>query len=1479
MNSNVLNDASKTKAQGTQETAGSKPQHSADGHKDKQGKWGFIVALIEMFWTRLVWTGLLKLLHDTLLFISPLLLKILLKFMQGDHGEPVWHGYLYAVTMFVAGCTQTLILQRYFRDVNIMGMHLRTVITCAVYRKSLRLSNKARCESTTGKIMNLISSDAQHFTTLMPYVHVVWSGPFQIVVAIVLLWRELGPSVLAGIGVLLLLLPFNAVIARLSKTVQEKKFMAADSRVKMITEILNGIRVIKLYAWEPSFITEVNRLRQKEVHYLRRFAYLQSVSFLWSCAPFLVALSTFGVFVMVSDQNILDAQKAFVSLTLFNILRFPLFMFPMVTSSLIQAYVSGMRLNHFLQLIELNPDSVLHEDTPGVAAVIERGVFGWDSEEEPVLHNISIQFPEGQLTSVMGSVGSGKSSLLHALLGDMERLNGCVNIKGSVAYVSQQPWIFNATLRDNILFLKPYDPVRYEKVIEACGLTPDLQILPNGDMTEIGDKGINLSGGQKQRVSLARACYADADVYLLDDPLSAVDAHVGMHLLNKVFSRSTGILASKTCILTTHSPKTLPFSDRVVLMVDGQISQHGTYRQLLQSRTSQLAEFLSDTVLSQPTSRSRTQTSHSDTQSIGQDVNRNAAPSPRTHPGTQRSTDDVRPSHLACQTDYSPGRRSSSIRSTTSLDGSLLKLDQQQQHHIVSPSTGMLTNGGDVFPFGSVLSMDTQEVVEENQNAAIDTKQEPEQSDHFRLTQAEQAKTGSVRWSTFKIYFRNVGVIYCLLILISYPVTHLASFGTSLWLADWSEDSASQSNLSDWLRANPEAFYNQTAYPNLSSRLAEFKAQRDYRLGIYGVLGCVQAVLKFLSHVIGNNGTLRASSRLHSMCFESLMHSYGLSLGYMDSVRDEVDCSVEKTEGLPLLSHRTAHISPPMTEALTRLSFDIADADNVLPFTFTGMINLCLELCITLGLQSYTLLSTGSVYAITAALTTLVLGACVLAHIQAVITSWVSAIAFAIGHLACVRKLHGLLLAGVLHSPAGFFDKVPQGRVINRFAQDISTLDGPLMDSLKSTFNCFLHCTLTVCTACSINPWIVIPVACLTALYMILQKVYVANSRQLKRIESISRSPIFSHFSETLSGADYIRAYSMTEKYVGINYVRLDANNAAAYASMTAQRWLAVLLEMVGNLLILSVAIFCVFTRGQLSAGFSGLVISYALNLNQSLNWLVRMTAELENNLVCVERIDEYANIEQEAAWEVAECKPPSSWPMGTISFIDYGLRYRADLDLVLKDINLTVKRGERIGIVGRTGSGKSSLVLGLFRMLEAAKGRVVIDGRDISQLGLHDLRKRLTLIPQVHPFDEHEDSEVWHVLELANLKTYVTETANSLGLNMIISEGGSNLSMGQRQLVCLARALLRRTPILVLDEATAAVDPITDNLIQDTIRKEFSDCTVLTIAHRLNTIMDYDRILVLHDGRMLEVGNPRELIKDANSKFFALAKDAHSVE
>ncbi|KAG5443091.1 Multidrug resistance-associated protein 1 [Clonorchis sinensis] len=1310
--------------------------------------WSLMNSIMLTYWKPLLWTGFMKLIYDTLLFVNPLLLKFLLNFMQRKEAEPVWHGYCYAFSMFVVAGVQTLVLQSYFREVNIIGMHLRTALTCAVYRKSLRLSNRARQESTTGQIMNIISSDVQQFVQLMPYLHVAWSGPFQIAVAITFLWYELGLAVLAGIGVLLLLLPLNALMARLSKKVQEKKYRVADSRIKMITEVLNGIRVIKLYAWEPSFADEVSRLRGEEMRYLRKFTYVQSLAFLWNCVPFFVGLSSFGVYIFLSEGGVLDAQKAFVSTSLFNILRFPLFMFPMVTSNLVQTYVSLRRIGRFLRRTEVDPNSCSHEDTPGVAAVIERGVFGWDPEGEPILQNISVQFPEGQLTSIMGKVGCGKSSLLQALLGEMELFNGRVNVKGSVAYVPQQPWIFNATLRDNILFHKPYNPVRYAKVIQACSLVPDLEILPNGDLTEIGDKGINLSGGQKQRVSLARACYADADIYLLDDPLSAVDAHVGLHILNEVLSRSKGLLSTKTCILTTHSSKALAFSDRVGLLSDGQVVELGTYRQLVRSRRSRLNEFLSSTSNQDPETNDTQITTEDAPQKPGQ-ANSNALAHSRGQTGrATRSLDQSNTTGRQTVSTNPDGvrdrRHSSGCSMSSSVESLLTSVRQSERQPSLASSIELPTY--DLLDLPATMDPDE----DENQNASVNRDRVPEKVDKLnkaQIIQPEQARTGRVKWSVFKIYLRNVGLLYSLLILVSFPLSQLASFGTSLWLADWSEDAATQVNLTEFLKANPDALRNTSAYPGLDQQLTEYYAQRDYRLGIYGALGLAQ-----------------------------------------------------------------------------------------------------------------------------------------------VVASWVSVIAFASGHLACAQKLHDLLLAGVLHAPGGFFDSVPQGRIVNRFSADIATLDHPLLNSMRSCFSCMLQCLTTVLLTTSVSPWIIIPMACLTAVYCFLQNVYVTNSRQLKRIESVYRSPIFSHFSETLLGADNIRAYGRTEDYNKINSSRLDTGNAASYFNMIAQRWLAVLLETIGNLIIFSVAVFSVITRDHLSAGLSGLVISYAINLNQTLNWFVRMTADLENDIVCVERINEYANIEQEAEWEIPDRKPSASWPAGRVEFINYSTRYRSDLDLVLNSVNLTINPGERVGIAGRTGSGKSSLVMGLFRMLEAAEGRIIIDGIDIAEIGLHDLRQRLTLIPQdpvlfsgtlrfnLDPFKTHTDAELWNALEHANLKPFVVEASGGLGLDMIISEGGANISLGQRQLVCLARALLRRTPILVLDEATAAVDPVTDSLIQKTIRTEFAHCTVLTIAHRLNTIMDYNRVLILQEGKIIEIGDPRVLLRDSTSKFYSLAKDAHLV-
>lgn len=325
---------------------------------------------------------------------------------------------------------------------------------------------------------------------------------------------------------------------------------------------------------------------------------------------------------------------------------------------------------------------------------------------------------------------------------------------------------------------------------------------------------------------------------------------------------------------------------------------------------------------------------------------------------------------------------------------------------------------------------------------------------------------------------------------------------------------------------------------------------------------------------------------------------------------------------------------------------------------------------------------------------------------------------------------------------------------------------------------------------------------------------------------------------------------------------------------------------MVGNLIIFFAALFSVLDRDNANEGTVGLSVSYALQVTQTLNWLVRMTSDVETNIVAVERIKEYGETEQEAPWENPNAVVPVNWPeAGTVEFKDFRVRYRENLDLVLRGISFSVKGGEKVGIVGRTGAGKSSLTLALFRIIEAAGGKIFIDGQDVSKLGLHTLRSRLTIIPQdpvlfsgsmrmnLDPFNKYADEELWSALKHAHLAAFIKGLA--AGLNHEVTEGGENLSVGQRQLVCLARALLRKTKVLILDEATAAVDLETDDLIQKTIRTEFNDCTVLTIAHRLNTIMDSDKVLVLDKGEISEFAAPTELLQNKKSAFYSMAKDA----
>ncbi|XP_021203914.2 multidrug resistance-associated protein 1 isoform X3 [Bombyx mori] len=1206
-------------------------------------------ALCFAFGGQFMFGTFLKLLSDISIFLSPQLLKLLIGFISSD--EPTWRGYLYSFLFFGCAALETTLLSHYTLKMNIVGMRIRTALTNAIYQMALRMNNTTRKQSTVGEIINLMSVDAQRFVSLTSTLNMIWSAPFQIVLAIYFLWGVLGPSVLAGLAVMILLIPMNGFIARMEEKLEIRLMKFKDNRIKIMNEVLNGIKVLKMYAWELSFQGQIDQVRNKELNILKKVIYLDSLTSLtWSATPFLVSLTSFGCFILVNDSESLDSKKLFVALSLFNILRYPLMMLPNTISNIVQTSVSIKRLNKFLNSTVLDLESIEHDPQYSYPITVENGHFSWEGQDSStVLRNINLRVPRGSLVAIVGAVGAGKSSLLSALLGEMTKVSGRVNVHGTIAYVSQEPWIQNATLKDNILFGKPFNKYKYKNVLNACTLVQDLEIFPGGDLTEIGEKGINLSGGQKQRVSLARAVYHEADNYLLDDPLSAVDSHVGKHIFDKVIGPA-GLLKDRTRVWVTHNVSYLAQTDLVVVLRDGQVSEAGSYQHLLEKKGA-FADFLLHHL---------------------SDAERSSVESVRKQDHEYRCSRTESHQNL-----------------------------QRIRLHSESNSEAEDRSGKLAISFKRSI----EEIIL-NKSA-----------EHVSYTEKEKSERGSVSWMVYKHYLKNIGVLAAAATILMNVVLQLFHIGSSYWLAEWSD--------------NENEVVNSTMNLN----------QRNKYLAVYAGLGMGQAISSFLADLIP--------------------------------------------------------------------------------------------------------------------------------------------------YLACWRAakvIHELLLDNVLKTPLHFFEVTPIGRILSRFSKDIEIIDSMLPSQLINGVYCVFELIGILFVISLSTPSFLAIVVPVGLVYYVIQRFYVATSRQLKRLESIARSPIFSHFGETISGAATIRAFNVTERFIEESNEKLDRNLAYCYAIVVGKRWLGFRLEFIGNFILFFAAMFAVLSRDTISSGLVGLSLTYAMQVTASLNWLVRLASEIESNIVAVERIKEYSEKNKEAAWNLGK-GPGVTWPeTGALQLEQLTLEYRPG-EPALRDVTCTVAPRDKLGIVGRTGAGKSTLTLGLFRIVEAAAGRILIDGVDIATLGLHQLRSRITIIPQepilfsgtlrtnLDPFEAYSDEEIWRALEHAHLRAFVQGLP--AGLRHEVAEGGENLSVGQRQLVCLARALLRKTPLLVLDEATAAVDLETDDLIQKTIRSEFASCTVLTIAHRLNTIMDSTKVMVLDRGQLVEYAAPQQLLNDKNSIFYSLAKDA----
>ncbi|KAI0763773.1 metal resistance protein YCF1 [Trametes elegans] len=1205
----------------------------------------------------------LKIIQDCLAFLQPQLLRWLLSYIStyqtaraSDRDPPTpIEGFAIAAIMFGASLVQTVILHQYFQRCYETGMRVRSGLITAIYQKALVLSNDGR-SSASGDIVNLMSVDAMRLQDLCTYGLISISGPFQITLAFISLYNILGWPAFVGVAIMIISIPLNTVIARLLKRLQERQMKNRDKRTRLMSDLLANIPSIKLYAWENAFIRWVSEVRNnQELRMLRKIGIVTSLNTsLWSGIPLLVAFSSFAVAAYTSDTP-LTSDKIFPAISLYMLLQFPLNMFSMVTSNIIEAMVSVKRLSAFLDSDELQPDvrqTVAKDSNPecgDVVVSITNADFAWNKDAPaPTLDDINLTVRKGELVGVLGRVGAGKTSLLSAIIGEMRRRDGEVKVFGSISYAPQNPWIMSATIRDNILFSHKYDEEFYNLVLDACALRPDLALLQNGDMTEVGEKGITLSGGQRARVALARAVYARADVVLLDDVLAALDSHVAKHVFDHVIGPN-GLLATKARIVVTNSIHFLKHFNQVLYMRRGVILESGTYSELVNNSQSELHKL---------------------------------------------------------------------IKGHGNLTASLTS----------GMSTPFITG------FSATPSSEGDTAVESNGDL---TEEKLERVDKTLIRRK--------------------------------------SFGKATI-----EDTLPTRTASD----GPTKEHSEQGRVKREVYARYIAAASKAGFGAF----VVATVLQQVAGLLGNN-TLRAWGEHNRVA--------GDNAG----------------AGMYLLGY--------------------------------GVFSL-----------SSTLLGT-----------------------VAAILIWVMC------SVRSARRLHDAMLDAIMHAPLTFFELTPTGRILNLFSRDTYVIDMILARVIQNSVRTLCTTAMIIVVIGYSFPLFLIAVPPLAWFYIRVMIYYLSTSRELKRLDAVSRSPIFAWFSESLNGLSTIRAFGQQQLFIANNERRVDRNQICYLPSISVNRWLAVRLEFVGSTIIFIAAILSILalmTTG-VDAGLVGFVLSYALNTTGSLNWLVRSASEVEQNIVSVERVLHYIELPPEAPWEVPGTVP-EDWPAkGEVEFRQYSARYRPELDLVLKDIS---NASEKVGIVGRTGSGKSSLLLSLFRIIEPASGSIFIDGVDIAKVGLHDLRSAISIVPQspdlfegtirenIDPTGASSDAEIWVALEQTHLKAFVEALPG--GLDAAVREGGSSLSAGQRQLLCFARALLRKSKILVLDEATSAVDLDTDRAIQEIIRgPQFAHVTMLTIAHRVNTILESDRVLVLDAGKVIEYDSPKNLLANKQSSFHSLASEA----
>ncbi|KAJ1401992.1 P-loop containing nucleoside triphosphate hydrolase [Sesbania bispinosa] len=1177
-------------------------------------------AITHSIWKSLALNAILAGVNTIASYIGPLLISSFVNFLlenNSNDNSSIQYGLILAFIFFLSKTVESLSQRQWYFGAQRIGIQVRAALMALVYSKSLMM----KCAGPThGKVINLINVDVERIGDFCWYIHGVWLLPVQVILALVILYINLGstPS-FAALAVTILVMVCNTPLANMQENLHSKIMEAKDSRIKVTSETMKNIRILKLHSWESTFLQKILQLRDTERSWLQKYLYTCSaVATLFWASPTLVSVVTFGACILVKTE--LTAAKVLSALATFRILQEPIYNLPELISMITQTKVSIDRIQEFIKEEDQNQFMNRHaSETSTVAIEIKPGEYAWETNDhthkKPTIQiTKKLMIKKGQKVAICGSVGSGKSSLLYCMLGEIPLVSGAVTkVYGTRSYVPQSPWIQSGTVRENILFGKQMNKDFYENVLDGCALHQDINMWSDGDLTLVEERGINLSGGQKQRIQLARAVYNDSDIYFLDDPFSAVDAHTGSHLFKKCLMK---LLYDKTVVYATHQLEFLEAADLILVMKDGKIVEFGRYNDLIACPNSELVQQMA---------------------------------------AHQETVNQINP----CQED-DPVNCKSCHKSQI-------------------------------------------DAVEENiQETIMDWKR----------TREEEAMTGRVKWSVYSTFvtsaYKGALVPVILLCQILFQVMQM---GSNYWIS-WA------------------------------------------------------------------------------------------------------------------------------TEEKDRVS--------------KGQL-----------MGTFILLSGGS--------SIFILGRTVLMATVSVETAQ--------------RLFHGMITS-VFRAPVSFFDTTPSSRILSRSSTDQSTVDTDIPYRLAGLVFALIQLLSIIMLMSQVAWQVILLFFAVLAISIWYQAYYITTARELARMVGIRKAPILHHFSESIAGSATIRCFNQEKIFLTKVMDLIDDYSRVAFHNYATMEWLSVRINFLFNLVFYFVLVILVtLPRSAIDPSLAGLVATYGLNLNVLQAWVIWNLCNVENKMISVERILQFSSIPSEAPLIIEACRPEPEWPRdGKIEFHNLYIQYDPAAPMVLKGVTCIFPGQKKIGIVGRTGSGKSTLVQALFRVVEPLEGWILIDGVHISKIGLQDLRSKLGIIPQdptlflgtvrtnLDPLEQHSDQELWEVLSKCHLAEIVKQDPRLL--DAPVAENGENWSVGQRQLVCLARLLLKKRKILVLDEATASIDTATDNLIQKTIREETSGCTVITVAHRIPTVIDNDLVLVLDEGRIVEYDQPSQLLQNNSSSFSKLVSE-----